>query len=764
MKRMLKLSCLLVGALAFSVVFAEQPEYWQLPLHEAQRTDAYEQMCKRLRHRELNDAEADLIFQTLLGRFFEQDSLVSLDLLMQTGVISQRKPNDPQLRARIAVHLMRVGDIPVTTIAGHTPYYYFGGLYPQHWVFLFLDALGSPIPGAEVQVFQGKDRTTKELRVQLTLDKNGLLLVPNKQFGMPSGISFTISHPDYGDAVIKRQQGGWPLIYVPLVSINSDAMSQSAWGAVVDSQNNPIAGVQIWPCRLITPGRGRIYPAYNSSSGNWPGCVVTDSNGRFALHFPVAGCGVSISKVPAHSRYEVTIKAPRELLIPFESQEIPCGQETLITLERPELYFRTFVFEDANGPITEPNVLGKLFLGISPHGKNQLKFGYEDLKDGGKFPVGRYLAWMRDFGPGGALEFAPMDVNENIPTQLVFKPKESKKEVTYSGRAVYGFTDTPAQGAFVLNTDRFNTDFAAAMITDKQWRSLDQLGTNPSLDDPALEPLRKLCEFDKITRTDADGRFRMSFPHRMSSSIYVIKQGCVPVYHDTVYFAKDPNQHIELPVSRLLAAAKVSFRLAWGLAQHGSVYMTWNMHPPQSVGWIDDFVKYLNIREVSFPRQRSVRWDQAYTIYVPAGIALQLWFEARTDLERQAPVISDTVIGQPHELIGLGEIDLTQTMPIYVQVVDSAGKHLEGIPVRHGRVYKEHNHYFGRARFTDGYGFAEFSIPPRYQACFIVDYRDEQKRFAGEYVTYQTNGPADANNVYTLQLSDEMLQKLFDQD
>jgi len=764
MKRMLKLACLLVGALASSVVFAEQPEYWQLPLHEAQRTDAYEQMCKRLRYGQLDDTEADLIFQTLLGRFFEQDSLVSLDLLLHSGPMLRRVRADPQLRARIAVHLMRVGEtLPAGAWLGET-YRYFDDLYPRRRVFLFLDALGSPIPGAEVQVFQGKDRTTKELRVQLTLDKNGLLFVPNKQVGMPSGISFTISHPDYGDAVIKRQQGGWPLIYVPLVSINNDAMSQSAWGVVADSQNNPIAGVQIWPCSLRTPGRGRIYPAHDSSSGNWPGCVVTDSNGRFALHFPVAGWGLSISKVPTHSRYDVSIRAPRELLVPAESQEIPCGQETLITLERSQLYFRTFVFEDANGPITEPNVLGKLFLGISPPGKNQLKFGYEDLKDGGKFPVGRYLAWIRNFGPGGALEFAPMDVNENSPTQLVFKPKDLEKQVTYSGRAVYGFTDRPASRVFVVSAedtgepDLEGPPYNSAMLTHEQWQRLHALGSYPELNEPALEPLRHMWRVHEVVRADERGRFSLSIPkHKVGRyQFHIIEQGYLHIYHGTVYFKDQDREPIELPTSRLFRAAKVVFELSTKCQYRADTELRDWIDADNNASWACDFMWYRSMLGVDIRYPIWCMSENIRAVQIPAGL------EIRLRLRHRCPVYTDLVKAEPGEEVDLGFIEFEPKMPIYAQVLDPAGKPIEGLSVTH--MEADRDLWWGESEITDTKGFAAFRVPYHYRGRFAVtcggNFRDSFK----ESISYQTNGPADANNVYTLQLSDEMLRRLFGTD
>jgi hypothetical protein len=44
---------------------------------------------------------------------------------------------------------------------------------------------------------------------------------------------------------------------------------------------------------------------------------------------------------------------------------------------------------------------------------------------------------------------------------------------------------------------------------------------------------------------------------------------------------------------------------------------------------------------------------------------------------------------------------------------------------------------------------------------FAIACPGKNRKSAAHFVTYETNGPEDANTVYTIQLSDKMLQSLF---
>jgi len=124
-----------------------------------------------------------------------------------------------------------------------------------------------------------------------------------------------------------------------------------------------------------------------------------------------------------------------------------------------------------------------------------------------------------------------------------------------------------------------------------------------------------------------------------------------------------------------------------------------------------------------------------------------------------APILSEMINARPGQVIDLGRIKLDNPMPIFVQVVDSAGQTVHGVGVRH---IGAEGWYTGQQAVTDDQGFARFAVPPYYHGQFRVGYHRPDGSPVYESVDYQTNGIEDANNVYTLQLSDEMKKRLFE--
>jgi hypothetical protein len=733
----------------YASIFAQDARDAELFIHEIQESRSYRDTLKLLQSLSPDDPNTDLVIDSLAADFLEKNSFVSLDLLRKSGLLSKVRKNE-QLQTKLVFHLMKIGDTFDHPAEWTEIDSYLRSLLPGQSVFLFLDALGNPIPKAEVQVFPHKGRDRKELITKVSLDEYGLLKIPRL-----SAHSFVLSHPDYGIASIGKDVLKRPVIWVPLVRSGSDAEKCAIKGVVVDEANSPIPGVQISCMSITTPGGGKI------TWHDWWGTVLSDQHGRFRMCMSVLNLEDGPERIPPGSKYDVGARLPSEFLNPSRGWDIPCGRKSAIKLERPEIYFRTFVFEDANGPITDPNRLGSLLLYIKPSGMNEFRFGYADFNDGGEFPAGRYRALVNEHGKD--LWFETIEVTKDSPEQLVLKPKVDKAitNTLYIGRAMYGFTNLPAQGAFVVATTSTKNIFAAAMITDEQWSNLHRLGTAPSLDEPALEPLHGIWEFDKILRTDSDGRFQITTPRGTPYRLFVIEKSYVPVYHWTNYFRNDPNECIELPVSRLLLAAKISFSATLVPEGKKEVYVAWDMAGQEPTDWTNAWSAYISIRPVSFPLHSRIQSNRAYTLCVPVGPTQRLSFKVYEKGEYWTPVYTDNFRPEQGQTLDLGEIDLTPRMPIYVQVVDSSGKPLEGIAVNHCRVCKEHNHYFGQKHITDADGIAEFFVPPHYKGRFSIGYHDSNKNYVSEWVGYETNGPEDANIIYTLQISDEIIYHLF---
>jgi len=107
----------------------------------------------------------------------------------------------------------------------------------------------------------------------------------------------------------------------------------------------------------------------------------------------------------------------------------------------------------------------------------------------------------------------------------------------------------------------------------------------------------------------------------------------------------------------------------------------------------------------------------------------------------------------------LGRLTIEPEFPIHVQVIDSAGNVIPGIAVAHRDVTDRDIVILPPV--TDANGIAKFMVPPYYKARFSVGYRDKHNKYISESITYETNGPQDANNIFTLQISDELLYQIF---
>lgn len=762
MKWALALSLFIAGTCIYASIFAQDASDGELSI---QNHRSYRDKLKVLQSLSPDDPNTDLVIDSLAADFLENDSFVSLNLLIKSGFLRKVRKNE-QLQTQLILHLMKVGDSFGHVAKWREIYSYLDSLLPGQRVFLFLDALGNPIPNAEVQVFQQKSpRRSLEFGVdppkasprKLLLDQNGLLKTARKKWHRAPPRSFILSHPDYGIAVIDKSTWKCPCIYVPLVRSGSEADKYAIKGVVVDDANNPLAGVHIYCEKLITPGRGEVIWR------DWYASVLTDQQGIFRMCMSVLKLKDGPERIPPGSRYKIGIGAPKHLQIRPIGLEIACGAKTVVRLERLELCFRTFVFEDTNGPITDPNLLDSILLYIKPPGMHSLTFTYAELKDGGQFPVGSYRAVVHERHKNlwfAFDAFEPMEVTEDTPPQLIFR-RQMDRTVVYRGRAVYDFTDRPVPGALVVLTDTSPERTGLAEISAEQWQLLHMLAHTPSPNDPALQPLHRLWRIHKVVRTATDGRFQMAISYSDGTwrdhRFYVIEEGYMPLRHDTSHFENDPNEYIQLPTSRLFEAARVTFYVPSGQSGQEQVRMRVYFDRQNYPHWAAEFFSYCRIKAVSLPLNKVVTCNQRSVVSVPAELRMQLSFHKSPDWP--TPVSTEYFTAERGQTLDLGRVKIVQRMPIYVHVVDSAGDPVEGVGVVH--LEAERDLWFGEKHVTDAEGLAEFMVPPYYAGRFRVHCNGSFHDTPSETLSYETASQEDANMVYTLQLSDEMLQCLF---
>ena len=591
----------------------------------------------------------------------------------------------------------------------------------------FFDAVGEPIPQAKVQIFR-KNKQGREVLVEETsLDERGNL---KKRPSNADQCSFIVQHPDYGIARASRYyvgQGIDNFVYsVALVRKGTWADERSIWGVVLDLDNNPVAGAKI-TCRVAYAAGGVAISGIGSHT------VITDQNGRFRMHLPIEPSAGAYC-IPPRSKYQVSVYPPKGLgLIPYTGR-IPNGQDSKIILERAE-HFRTFVFEDANGPITNSEKLKAIYIRVRLANGTSRRFGYTDWKDGTILPLGTFKAGMYSTRPlpFHKYEFEPIKVAAESPEQLVFKvkqkPVEAQKDITYRGQVVSGVGGEPMEGAFVIAGNSSNYDFS--LINSGQWQRLHELPSNPSPDNLGLKPVQQIRPFRHITRTDKDGEFEMTInTSEPFEYIIVFEQDYLAVEYLTErkrIFTPDENNIVQIPTTKLFPAATVVLEPVADQPPGVPVKIWARRKFPKydDLAWFEDFYNYYNgpgqfvMRSYFLPNREG-------RMHLPAGLKMRIEFTLRIhDRSNErvwCPLLTDVIKARQGQTVDLGQIVFIQKMAIFVQIVDAAGNPLEGVPVRNlpeGEFWVTH--------ITDPEGIAEFHVRPYSKGKFVVGFRADDK-------------------------------------
>ncbi len=612
------------------------------------------------------------------------------------------------------------------------------------------DALGLAFPQASVDIFV-RGPADDDPRICLSTagtDEQGLLEVPDLIGGLRY-FSFVVSKPNYGIALVDPyiDLGERKELNVPLVSRTTEAYERSIYGIVMDPEGNPVAGAVISCSYIRTLGEGLISPL-----DGWTYTSITDDEGAFSLYLPNENSrDLRGYLIPPKSQYHVRIEAPKELgLVPYV-KPIENGREALIFLERGGR-FRTLIFEDANGPITDPEILKYISVAIKQSDGSRVSLGYDDFKDGGIFPLGEYHAvrlGMNEF------DFEPLTVNEQSPDELIFRQPES---IFYYGQIVHGLTGEPMEGAFVIG---FNAKAKGnlSMITDQQWQALHALPDNPSLADPAVKPVCQIYRVKKIVRTDELGNFQMSFRPGEIYGFVAFQKDYLGLLHRRHALIPDENRQAEIPVMKLYPAATVLIE-ACTEAERISIGPRWIIDENENSVWVRKFLLTDDRKESLFTYDGWIEQNKVQSFHVPAGLNLRVKLDTPYD-RRFCPIEIPQVIHLAQgQVLDLGRHQFAPALEVYVQVTNSQGKAIEGVPVR---MLRDGN-VWSVAHNTDESGIARFNVVPYSHGEFGVSYCEEDGVYLKETIPYTIGDDKDSGRLLTLQLSDEILELLFKSD
>ncbi len=444
----------------------------------------------------------------------------------------------------------------------------------------FRDVLNKPLVGATVKLFVYCGRLGGRSRIlirQTEVDEAGRFEIPSFS-GNVNRPLLEVYHPDnYGAVRIdpvdlklySPTRERIPAVRVPWVPTEAPAYERSFCAAIVDDTNTPISGAFVSCTAVELP---------NGDTQRSLGQVVTDQDGRFTV-YPIIYPGTLIS---AETKFKLRIDAPRELgLMPFIGTVAPEPNCSVVSMTEYG-YFHTFVFEDANGPITATKRLKDISIEINCPNKPVVTYEYKDLKGGRFLPLGICKAsaqWHLK-----RYEFELLRVTEDSAEELVFS---LKKKLVYCGQVVDGVTGNPMSGAFILTPRSSFSGLtnSAAGITPSQWDQMRSVKGNISDYDERLEPLLRRYLFDEVMHTDTEGRFEVhSAAGHKIPKFMALEENYLEIRQSTKSLQPDKNGRIKLPVLPLFPAAKVTIRAI--IEDDGQVFATWVVDTNNCPGWV----------------------------------------------------------------------------------------------------------------------------------------------------------------------------------
>lgn len=459
----------------------------------------------------------------------------------------------------------------------------------------------------------------------------------------------------------------------------------------------------------------------------------------------------------------------------------------------PSKYCPVFVFEDEFGNIiTDPNIFKQIRLKIERYDGSRGSTSYGNLINIDQFKRGTYHATLdwQDL----RYVYEPVEVTWDSPQTILFKLQEVisseiiSSEIIYQGRVIHGITGAPMPGAIVMNQGSVYDRLDASDIQPEQWNAIRSLGPKLDPNDPALIPLRETFEFTKITRADEAGQFKLTLERKvtspMGSSIIAVEEDYLGAQQQLRYsvpidrnssepirykeFEPDADGYVKLPSMKLYPAATVTLEPNLPYARGPKEGIRFYSHtlPNDPTPWLKDFwATPKSAKGASVLRKYDLKPNEFQTIHVLAGP--ELIFIINPMLPKWALVTIRGIKLKQGQFLDLGRQDFQQTFGVTVKVINSAGISVKGVTVEcrdaDGRFWGSSR---GHRPVTDKNGKAILYVPPYSNGEFLVFCSD---RLSGkrlqEGIPYKVaDKKEDAGRVFSLQLSDEILSRMYEQN
>ena len=250
--------------------------------------------------------------------------------------------------------------------------------------------------------------------------------------------------------------------------------------------------------------------------------------------------------------------------------------------------------------------------------------------------------------------------------------------------------------------------------------------------------------------------------------ILAVEQGflSIPVYvRGKAEYAPDPNNIVKLPVIRMYPAATVRLTPVTAGEPAVRIRATWELPDSAGPAWFGDFAQAFRSTS-QFHGSKYLQSNEQGGMHIPAQVNVRLRLQVVPSLSWDRrfwlPLLTEPINLRQGQRADLGRIEFKSPKAVYVQVINSAGKPVAGVAVRHKDVSQRPHLRYDQLCITDEEGIAEFQVAFRHEATFFVECRAPRSDRKTESVTYDIKGPEDANTIYTLELSDEICKALFE--
>ena len=568
---------------------------------------------------------------TLSGRFVER-RLSSTGQEDWSGVdlqLDRIKRNGRQDRRMIVLDPNDQNDVAVQAWLGHCLYTWLPGFNPQG-VFdrgnkprpqalseptevTILDAYQSPIPAAKIHLVLRDGNREFRLRVPVgTTDAKGMIVLPALSSWSSQAEAIYVSHPDYGQTQIRiGKQRLTDVLRTSLVRLDGESSQDILRGRVLDDSGRPMGQARV---SVVSQDRLRSGRPLNPQ----PSVVFTDNQGIFTL-VPDQEAEQEDHEV----EYLVRVDAPESLGLPYwttyrheEDIEIVMGQGW--TQHR-------FQFEDANGLITDPNVLKQIHVSYGGAQPRRFYQCGDYWLHPVSTPLGSYRASHKN------LCFQSVELDANSPETVTFA---SLPMPSFTGRVVHGITGEPLKGVFVSYDQPFN-DNLYSDINDAQWEILHQWGQSPQQTQQAEAFLRTIQDVHGLTRTSAAGRFclQTNAKTKDDDTLSFFDQDYMAFYRSKSDMDERAANEYDTGDIKLFPAARVKLGLNNPVSIEICPFPVVAEDAPQ---WAQAFQRY-----ASFSYHRWHRIREPRSIFVPAGVTFQLKLYAG---KRWIPLLIDTPV------------------------------------------------------------------------------------------------------------------------